>query len=110
MGCGFLEAVYQEALEKELRYQNIPYDREVRLRIKYRNEYLDKEYFADFICYDKIILETKALSELTTCHEAQVINYLKATGLKLGLLVNFGTTSLEYKRLIHTNKKSVKSV
>jgi len=101
----------QEALEKEFKHQNVPYSREVRLRIQYRNEYLDKEYFADFICYDKIIIETKALSELTRVHEAQVINYLKATGLELGLLVNFGSASLEYKRLIYTNKKkSVKSV
>lgn len=101
----------QEALEKEFKHQNVPYSREVRLRIQYRNEYLDKEYFADFICYDKIIIETKALSELTSTHEAQVINYLKATGLELGLLVNFGSASLEYKRLIYTNKKkSVKSV
>ncbi len=75
LGCGFLEAVYQEALERELIYQSIPYEREVRLRIKYRNEYLNKEYQADFICFDKIILEIKALSELTTDHEAQVINY-----------------------------------
>ena len=102
LGCGFLEAVYQEALEKELKYQNIPYKREARLRIKYRNEYLDKEYFADFICYNKVIIETKALSELTTNHEAQVINYLKATDIELGLLVNFGVKSLEYKRLIFT--------
>ena len=97
----FLEAVYQEALKRELESQSIPYKREVRLKIKYKDEYLDKEYQADFICFDKIILEIKALSELTTDHEAQVINYLKATNLKLGLLVNFGSKSLQYKRLIY---------
>jgi GxxExxY protein len=102
LGCGFLEAVYQEALEREFIYQSIPYKREVRLRIKYRGEPLSKEYQADFICFDKIILEIKALPELTTKHEAQVINYLKATGLKLGLLINFGSSSLENKRLIYT--------
>ena len=70
------------------------------MRIKYRDIYLDKQYIADFICYDKIIVELKAVSSLTGEHYAQVINYLKATGYKLGLLVNFGTKSLEYKRLV----------
>ena len=100
LGCGFLEAVYQEALEKEFQFQKIPYQREASLKIKYRDQYLDKEYSADFICYSKIIVELKALSELTTDHEAQVLNYLKATDYKLGILVNFGEKSLSYKRMI----------
>lgn len=102
LGFGFLEEVYQQALEYEFKDVLIPYEREVPLKIRYKNEYLDKEYIADFICYDKIIVELKALSAVTSDHEAQVINYLKATGFKLGLLINFGTKSLFYKRLVLT--------
>ena len=100
LGSGFLEAVYQEALEKEFILRCIPYDREFPLRIKYKDFLLEKEYIADFICYDKIILELKALSNISTEHEAQVINYLKASEYKLGLLVNFGEPKLQYKRLV----------
>ena len=100
LGCGFLEAVYQEALEKELISQNIIYKREVDIPVYYKNNKLDKFYKADFICFDKIIIELKALSEITTQHEAQVLNYLKATNLQLGLLINFGKPSLQYKRII----------
>ena len=100
LGSGFLEAVYQEALEKEFTLRCIPYDREFQLRIKYKDFLLEKEYVADFICYDKIILELKALSSINTEHEAQVINYLKASEYKLGLLVNFGSLKLQYKRLV----------
>ena len=100
LGSGFLEAVYQEALEKEFILGCIPYDREFPLRIKYKDFLLEKEYIADFICYDKIILELKALSNISTEHEAQVINYLKASEYKLGLLVNFGEPKLQYKRLV----------
>lgn len=100
LGCGFLEAVYQEALEKELSLRYIPYDREFSLKIKYKNFHLNKEYIVDFICYDKIILELKSLSGINTEHEAQVINYLKASEYKLGLLVNFGLPKLQYKRLV----------
>ena len=101
LGPGFLEAVYQEALEIEFQKQNIPYEREKLLNIFYKGTKLKKHYSADFVCYDKIILETKAINELTGGHESQVLNYLKATKFKLGLLVNFGAESLEYKRLIH---------
>lgn len=100
LGCGFLEVVYQEALEIEFQARNIPYTREKILRIQYKDKILKKEYSADFICFDKIIVELKALSELNSEHESQVLNYLKATGFKLGILVNFGQKSLEYKRLI----------
>jgi len=100
LGCGFLEAVYQEALEIELRFRKIPYDREVKLNIYYKEQLLKKYYEADFVCFDKIILEIKALSGLTSEHEAQLLNYLKATNLKVGLLINFGRQSLEYKRMV----------
>jgi GxxExxY protein len=100
LGCGFLEAVYQEALEKEFSLRCIPYDREFPLRVKYKEFLLEKEYTADFICYDKIILELKALSGILPEHEAQVINYLKVSGYKLGLLVNFGLPKLQYKQFV----------
>jgi GxxExxY protein len=100
LGCGFLEPVYQEALAVELTEMNIPFVKEKNLRISYKKKQLEKFYVADFICYDSIILELKALSAITSQHEAQVINYLKATGIKLGLLINFGESSLKYKRLL----------
>lgn len=100
LGPGFLEPVYQEALSCELRSRNIPYEKEKVLRIIYKGMTLEKGYVADFVCYDKIIVELKAVKELTMEHESQVLNYLKATGYKLGLLVNFGGRSLEYKRLV----------
>ena len=100
LGCGFLEAVYQEALAIEFTKQRIPFRQEKELKIPYKDVVLNKRYYADFICYEKIIVETKALSSLTTDHDAQVLNYLKATGFKLGLLVNFGEKSLKHKRLV----------
>lgn len=103
LGPGFLEAVYQEALEIELHKQKIPYEREKLMNIFYRGIKLKKRYAADYVCYDKIIVEVKALSALSSDHEAQILNYLKTTSLKLGLLINFGTKSLQYKRLVLTN-------
>ena len=100
LGCGFLEAVYQEALSIEFRNYSIPFSQETSLDIYFRNIKLNKKYIADFICYDKIILELKAISTITTEHEAQLLNYLKATELKLGILINFGQISLTYKRLV----------
>jgi len=90
MGCGFLEAVYQECLEKELRQQEIPFVAQRELVLQYKGETLIQTYRPDFICYDRIIVELKAVKELANEHRAQVHNYLKATGLELGLLVNFG--------------------
>ncbi len=101
LGCGFLEAVYQEALEEEFKLRNIPYIREKQLAITYKEKLLHKKYQADFICYEGIIVELKALSELNPIHQSQLINYLKATKLKLGLLVNFGQRSLESKRVVN---------
>jgi GxxExxY protein len=90
MGSGFLEAVYQECLEKELERRGIAYQRKVELTLTYKGEELKKTYEADLICYGKIILELKAVKEVGNEHRAQLFNYLKATNLRLGLLVNFG--------------------
>lgn len=90
LGCGFLEAVYQEALEIELDKRHIPYEREKELEICYDGIKLGKKYVADFVCYGKIILELKAVKELDDSHRSQLYNYLKATGFKLGFLINFG--------------------
>ena len=89
-GCGFLEPVYQECLEIELRLQGIPYTAQKPLALEYKGLPLRSKYQPDFICFDQIIVELKAVIELTDEHRAQVLNYLRATGLKLGLLVNFG--------------------
>lgn len=89
-GCGFLEAVYQECLEIELRRQGIPFVPKKPLTIEYKGCPLRSTYEPDFVCLNRIILELKAVTELADEHRAQVQNYLKATGLKLGLLVNFG--------------------
>jgi GxxExxY protein len=104
LGCGFLEAVYQEALAREFRIQGIPNKAQPIVDIKYKGEALDKKYQPDFVCFDEVIVEIKAISRLTGVEESQLINYLKATGLKVSLLINFGAKSLEYKRLIYTNK------
>ena len=105
LGAGFLEAVYQEALEKEFILRNVPYEREKQLKISYKGQELSKYYFADFLCFEHIIVEVKALSSLNDEHLSQVINYLKATNNKIGLLLNFGQESLEFKRVIFENKK-----
>lgn len=102
LGNGFLEAVYQEALAKEFGLQGIPFEREKRIAISYKGDILNKQYVADFVCFDKIIIELKALSALSSEHESQLLNYLKATGCKVGLLINFGEKSLTYKRRILT--------
>jgi len=101
LGCGFLEAVYQEALEIELKSRQIPFRREVELGLAYKGQQLRTAYRADFICFNEVIVELKALSKLTGVEEAQVINYLKATGLGVGLVLNFGARSREYKRFVH---------
>ena len=100
LGNGFLEAVYQEALGIEFDKRQILFDREAHLEIQYKGILLNKSYIADFICYNKIIIELKAVNTLESSHKAQVLNYLKATGFRLGILLNFGSTSLEYKRLV----------
>ena len=99
LGNGFLEAVYQEALEKEFIIQKIPYEREKLLPIMYKGELLSKEYYADFVCYDDIIVELKAVSVLSKPHKAQVLNYLNAANKEIGLLINFGETKLKWERI-----------
>jgi GxxExxY protein len=100
LGCGFHEPVYQEALAREFALRGIPYRREVELAITYKGEPLDVTYKPDFICYESVIVELKALDKVTGKEEARVINYLKATGVERALLFNFGTIHLEYHRLI----------
>ena len=102
LGSGFLEAVYQEAMEKELAYQEIPYKSQPPVRIKYKGEPLKKKYEPDFICYDEVIVEIKAMDKLSGNEHAQIINYLKASELKVGLLINFGAKSLEHKRFVYS--------
>jgi GxxExxY protein len=108
LGCGFLEPVYQEAVAMEFTKQGIPFVKELKLHLAYKGQPLKATYSADFICFDCVVVELKALSRMGGTEEAQVINYLKATGHDVGLLVNFGARSLEHRRFVLT--KSVKSV
>jgi GxxExxY protein len=100
LGCGFLEAVYQEATIYEFLDQGIYFEYEKELEIYYKKHLLIKRYHADFLCFNEIIVELKALDSIIPEHTAQVLNYLKATGKRVGLIVNFGTTKLQYKRII----------
>ena len=100
LGSGFLEAVYQDAVEIELKQRGIPYVREAPIRDYYKRSELASKYRADFHCYQSVVLELKAKSALTGQDSAQVINYLKATGVRRALLVNFGASSLQYDRLV----------
>lgn len=104
LGHGFLETVYQEALAIEFSTRSIPFNREVELPASYKGKQLNTSYRVDFICYGSVIVELKALSKIGTVEESQIINYLKAGGLEVGLLLNFGTSSLEYKRFANTKK------
>ena len=102
LGHGFVESVYQEALEIEFRRRNIPYKREVEIEVYYDGVLLEKKFRADFVCYDSIIVELKAVSELDEGNLLQLCNYLKATHLRLGLLINFGNMSgMEIERWIN---------
>ncbi len=89
LGSGFLEAVYQECLALEFRQRDIPYEAQKELTLEYKGEVLQQTYRADFLCFGQIVVEIKAVKDLGPEHRAQVLNYLKATGLRLGLLVNF---------------------
>ena len=100
LGRGFLELVYQTALALEFQQRGVPYKAEVALPIRYKDKLLTCAYRADFVCFESIIVETKAIAALTGADEAQLINELKATGLQRGLLLNFGAASLEHKRLV----------
>ncbi len=102
LGCGFLEPVYQEALEIELEARAIPFEAQKMITINYKGQRLKKEYVADLVCFDQIIVELKALDLITGKEEAQILNYLKATCMKVGLLVNFGSTKrLDWKRYVY---------
>ncbi len=100
LGPGLLEKVYQEALEKELKLQGIPFEREKEFTIMYKGEKLEQKYIADFVCYNKIVVELKAVDELLPIHTAQVINYLAIAGYQLGLLVNFNDTKVKPQRIV----------
>ena len=104
LGCGFIEVVYQEALEEEFKKRGIPYEREKELTVDYKGKLLSKTFRADFICYDKIILELKAVKEFTDEHYAQIYNYLRASGMELGILINFGLASIEFERVPASKK------
>ena len=101
LGRGFLEPVYQEALEREMRRRSIPFQPQQPLTIYYKDEPLEKEYVADFICFGKIVTELKALDRLSGIEVAQLLNYMKATKHPVGLLINFGSpVKLEWKRYV----------
>lgn len=104
LGDGFLEAVYEEALEIEFQRQEIPFKKQVKLELFYDNQKLNKQYRADFICYNSIILEIKAVTQMPIAFSAQLKNYLNCTNMELGMLINFGTPSLTYKRIINSKK------
>lgn len=104
LGCGFVEPIYQEALEKEFILRKIPYEREKELTVNYKGDLLTKTFRADFICYNKIILELKAVKEFSDEHYAQIYNYLRASRMDLGLLINFGTASIEFQRVPASTK------
>ena len=106
LGCGFTEPVYQEAFAEELRLREIPFEREKVFTVVYKGKSLTKEFRADFVCYNKIIVELKAVSDFVEEHYAQVYNYLKASGMQLGLLINFSKTTLEHKRIPASRKFS----
>lgn len=103
MGPGFLEGVYQEALAIELSQRIISHKSQVELPICYKGQQLASSYRADFICFDEVVVELKALKALAGIEEAQIINYLKASGLKVGLLLNFGGRWLDHKRFAYTS-------
>ena len=102
LGHGFLEAVYQQALAIEFQSRAIPFCEEVELPVSYKGRQLNTTYRADFVCYDSVIVELKALSHLSGAEDAQIINYLNATGLEVALLLNFGAPSLVHRRFAHT--------
>ena len=106
LGCGFLEAVYQEALGLEFTERRIPHCQQAPIEIAYKGISLRKGYIADFLCFGKIIVEIKAIKEITSVEEAQILNYLKATQMPLGIVINFGSPQLQFKRYAYTRDTS----
>ena len=106
LGCGFLEPVYQEALALEFTRRNIPFRSEIKLPVYYKGQLLATNYCADFICFDSVVVELKALAHMSGTEEAQVINYLKATAYEIGLLLNFGGRSRQHRRLVLSKSAS----
>ena len=104
LGCGFSEAVYQEALEIELAGRGIPFRTQEQLLIRYKGQVLQATYRMDLLCYDSVVVELKAIARLSSTEEAHMINYLKVTGCSVGLLLNFGDSSLQYKRFLLNSK------
>ena len=102
LGCGFPEAPYSEALEQEFGVRGIPFDKEVRFDINYKGKPLRNYYRADFVCYDQIVVELKALQHITRIEQSQAITYLKASGLTRALILNFGSSSLQYQRVVRS--------
>jgi GxxExxY protein len=110
LGCGFLEPVYQEALAMEFDMHRLPYQREAELPVFYKGIKLDTSYRPDFVCYESLVVELKALAKLGGIEEAQILNYMKAGSFATGLLLNFGAKTLEYRRVALTQSaESAKS-
>jgi GxxExxY protein len=105
LGCGFLEPVYQEALEMEFAERAIPHNAQHKYTIAYKGRTLESYYKPDFICFESVVVELKALPRLTSIEESQLINYLKVTGYETGLLLNFGARSLEKRRFVLTSAR-----
>ncbi|MDB5354172.1 MAG: hypothetical protein JWN24_625 [Phycisphaerales bacterium] len=102
LGCGFLEAVYQEAMKMELTDRGLPFKSQELLRLMYKKRPMKKKYLADFVCFGKVIVEIKAMETLSGTEEAQILNYLKATGFRVGIVINFGCNGkLEWNRYVN---------
>jgi GxxExxY protein len=101
LNCGFLESVYEEAMAIELNLQKVPFERQKPIDVFYKGK-VAKQFFCDFVIEGKVLVELKAIKKLTEIEDMQVLNYLKATGFQLALLINFGALSLEFKRIIST--------
>ncbi len=110
LGCGFLEPVYQEALEIELSKRKIPYTPQKQLPIYYKGHRLKRAYVPDYTAFEKIVIEIKAISTLSSLEESQLLNYLKASNLKVGLLINFGANSLQWKRMVRSKPEKIREI